>query len=163
MRQGLHFFVVNDRLMVRGRVIARTPDALADVLAQNPQIRTLVMQDMRGDHDGQAVWRMGYDIRARGLHTAVQSDSALHCAAVDLFFSGTQRAMICGAQFAMTPAGGGGDEHFANRRAYLHVMTGSDAFYEFVLQTAGADGIYVMTQDEIARYGLLNAPDRAGA
>lgn len=153
LRQGLHFFVVNDRLVLRGEVIGRTPAIFAEVLAQNPLVRTLVLQDMRGAHDSAAVQAMGYEVRRRGLVAAVQSDSAVHGRAVDLFASGVRRSMVAGAEIGLGPF-----DHDAERKKYLNDMLGADRFYEFALQTAPSDGIHIMTEDEIAQYGLLTLP-----
>ena len=153
IRQGLHFFVVNDRLLMRGEVIGRTPAAFADVLDQNAQVTTLVLQDMRGTHDAAAVRKMGYNIRKRGLATALQSDSAVHGAAVELFLGGKPRRMVAGAEIGLTMA-----HTSEGQRQYLRDMLGSDGFYEFALQTAPSDGIYIMTEHEISQHGLLTAP-----
>lgn len=152
-RQGLHFFVVNERLMMRGEVIGRTPAAFADVIAQNDGLSTVVLQDMRGIHDAEAVRVMGRMIRAAGLGTALQSDSVLEGAAIDLFLSGAARRMVAGAQISFV-SGQSGEA----RQQYLREMLGTDAFYEFALQTAPAGGIHMMTEDEIAQYGVLTAP-----
>lgn len=111
LRQGLHLFVVNDRLVLRGEVIGRTPAVFAEVLEQNPLVRMLVFQDMRGAHDSAAVQAMGYEVRRRGLATAVQSDSAVHGRAVDLFASGQPRSMVAGAEIGL-----GAFEHDAERK-----------------------------------------------
>lgn len=153
VRQGLHFFVVNERLIARGSVIGRTPAAFADVLEQNPQVTTLVLQDMSGAHDSAAVLAMGYDARRRALSTVLQSDSVVHGAAVHLFLSGVQRSMIVGAEIGLGPLNAD-----AKTRKYLNDMLGSDGFYEFALRTAPSDGIHIMTEDEIARNGVLTAP-----
>tara|TARA_B110000977_G_scaffold92242_1_gene122253 strand:- start:15 stop:578 length:564 start_codon:yes stop_codon:yes gene_type:complete len=152
-RQGLNFFVVNERLMMRGEVIGRTPAAFADVIAQNNDVTMVVLQDMRGIHDAEAVRVMGRMIRARGLGTALHSDSVLEGVAVDLFLSGVARGMVAGAQ--ITFVAGQSDEA---RQEYLREMLGTDGFYEFALQTAPADGIHMMTEDEITQNGLLTTP-----
>ncbi len=83
LRQGLDFTVVRDRLLVRGVITSRSPAAFEDVLAQNPQIRTIVLQIVEGSLDDDAMIRMGYAIRDRGLDTALQSDSGIYSGAVD--------------------------------------------------------------------------------
>ncbi|RKE94134.1 hypothetical protein C8N30_3243 [Sulfitobacter guttiformis] len=152
VRQGLLFYVVNERMLMRGRVIGRTPAALNAVLAQNPQVSTLVFQEMQAAHDSDAVREMGYDIRTRGLATEVQSDSVLAGASVDLFIAGAARRMVAEAEIGV-----GGAASYA-RRLYLAQMLGSDAFYEFALRAAPAGGIHLLTQTEIERYGLLTEP-----
>jgi|TARA_B110000908_G_scaffold147990_1_gene180151 hypothetical protein len=134
-------------------VIGRTPATFADVLEQNPQVTMLVLQDMSGAHDTAAVQAMGYEVRRRAMSTVLQSDSVVHGAAVHLFLSGVQRRMIAGAEIGFGPL-----EADAETRKYLNDMLGSDGFYEFALQAAPSDGIHIMTEDEIARNGVLTAP-----
>lgn len=159
MRQGLEFSVNNTRLLMRGAVNRRTPRAFADVLTQIPEVTTVVFQDMRGSHNAQAVQEMGGMIRTRGLYTALQSDGVIHGAAVGLFIAGVQRRMVEGAEIGLGPRAVSDEGAFENLgAAYVQQMLGSDAFYRFALQAGAADGIHVMTEDEIAQYGLLTAP-----
>lgn len=153
LRQGLHFFVANERLVIRGEVIGRTPAAFVEVLNQNPLVTTLVLQDMSGKHNAAAVQAMGYEVRRRGLSTGLQSDSAIHGGAVYLFLSGVQRSTVSGAEIGVGPP-----EADADERKYLNDMLGSDRFYEFVLQASPSDGIHVMTKNEVMQYGLLTVP-----
>lgn len=139
--------------MMRGEVIGRTAGAFADVLEQNPQIRTVVLQDMRGDHDSAAVRAIGFAIRAGGLNTALQSDSVVQGAAVELFLSGVQRSMVEGAQIGLVARAADS----ASRQYHID-MLGAAQFYGFSLQTVASNGIHLMTEDEIARYGLLTEP-----
>ncbi len=144
---------------MRGEITSRTPAVFAAVMAQNPQVTTLVLQDMPGSLDDEAVTGMGYDIRARGLATALQSDSAIHSGAVDLFLAGVRRTMVEGAEIGVHSwADGFGEgrdyprdapEHRANR-AYVRDMLGSEDFYWFSLQAASSDQIHIMNTDEIA-------------
>lgn len=152
-RQGLHFFVVNDRLLMRGKVIGRTPAVFADILSQNSEVGVLVLQDMRGTHDAQAVRAMGRMIRARNFETALQSDSILEGAAVDLFLSGRERRMVAGAQISLLAGRPDGP-----RQQYLREMLGTDRFYGFTLQISPSGGIHMMTENEIMQHGLLTVP-----
>lgn len=167
LRQGLDFTVVNDRLLMNGVITSRTPAAFAEVLAQNPQVRTLVFQTLEGSIDDEAVVEMGYAIRARGLGTHLQSDSGIYSGAVDLYLAGVARTMVAGAEIGVhswADAFGEGaeyprdaPEHRLNAQ-YTSDMLGSDAFYWFTLQAAPSDEIYIMDAAEIGRFGLLTAP-----
>lgn len=152
-RRRVGFAVVNTRMLLHGRVTPRTPDEFADVLAQNPQVRTVVLQQMEGPHDPAASLRLGRMIRARGLATALQSDSAIAGDAVLLLMAGVERRMVAGAQIVLQ--GWGGDEA---RVAYAREMLGSDAFTAFALRSAPADTIHIMSAQDIAQTGLLTQP-----
>lgn len=167
LRQDMSFDVAGDRLFISGEITSATPPAFARALAENPQLRTIVMQDLPGSIDDEAVLEMGYLIRDRGLNTHLEADSGIYSGAVDLFLSGNQRTMVRGAEIGVHSwADGFGEgsayprearEHRANAR-YTRDMLGSDAFYWFTLQAAASHEIHVMSAGEIARFGLLTAP-----
>jgi len=159
--------VVNERLLLSGEITSRTPVAFEEALAQNPQITTVVLQQMQGSIDDEAVLTMGYRLRELGLATHLQSDSGIYSGAVDLFLAGARRTMVGGAEIGVHSwADGFGEgsayprgawEHRANAR-YTADMLGDDAFYWFTLQAAPSSGIHILTGREIARYGLLTVP-----
>ena len=167
LRQGLAFSVVNERLLLSGVITSRSPAAFADVLAQNPQVDTVVLQQMEGSFDDEATIEMGYMIRDRGLATHLQSDSGIYSGAVDLFLAGVRRSMVAGAEIGVHSwADGFGEgssyprgaaEHALNVR-YTRDMLGSDAFYWFTLAAAPSSEIHIMSAGEIARFGLLTQP-----
>ena len=161
LRQGLEFSVVNERLIIRGEISARTAAAFADVLKQNPQVSTIVLQHITRVTDVPAVFAIGRLIRARGLHTVLQSDSDIHAEAGFMFLAGVERRMVAGAQIGLgswTARDFSRAPDFAGASEYTVEMLGSDAFYLFALRKGPSDGIYVMTEDEIAQFGLLTAP-----
>ncbi len=161
LQQGLEFSVVNERLIIRGEISARTAAAFADVLKQNPQVSVIVLQHITRVTDVPAVFAIGRMIRARGLHTALQSDSDIHAEAVFMFLAGVERRMVAGAQIGLgswTARDFSRAPDFAGASEYTVEMLGSDAFYLFALRNGPSDGIYVMTEDEIAQFGLLTAP-----
>lgn len=151
MRRRVGFVVVGERLLMHGQVTRRTPADFRDVMAANPQITTLVLQDMQGVRDVDAALALGRDVRARGLSTALQSDSDVSGAAVALFLAGTGRQMVEGAQLGLHnwPEGAQG---------YVVAVLGSDAFHQFALQVGATDRIHRLTTQEIAQYGLLTEP-----
>ncbi|WP_082899134.1 hypothetical protein [Sulfitobacter sp. EhC04] len=159
--------VTGARLFISGEITSRTPANFVELLDANPQVAEVVPRVMQGSLDDQAVLRMGYLIRERGLDTHLEARSAIYSGAVDLFLAGTSRTMQGGAVIGVHSwADGFGEgasyaadapEHRANA-AYVRDMLGSDAFYWFTLQAAPSDGIHEMTPGEIARYGLLTGP-----
>lgn len=143
--------MVNERLLMHGKIASRTLDEFREVMRQNPQITTLVMEDMDGARDDATVVALGREVRARELSTALQSDSYILGGAVPLFLAGTQRHMVEGARIGLS-------NWSKIDRAYVKEMLGTDGFYQFALQVGAADGIYEMTAQEIAQYGLLTEP-----
>jgi hypothetical protein len=158
------FDVQGSELRLGGEITTRTPANFREVLAQNPQITTVVQTYMPGSLDDEAVIAMGYLIRQRGLNTHLTARSEIYSGAVDLFLAGNRRSMQPGAVIGVHSwADGFGEgasyprsapEHRSNV-AYARDMLGSSDFYWFTLQAAPSDGIHEMTSAEIARFGLL--------
>lgn len=158
------FEVKGAQMLLGGEITTQTPANFRAVLAENPQITTVVQTYMPGSLDDEAVIAMGYLIRERGLNTHLTASSEIYSGAVDLFLSGHQRSMQRGAVIGVhswadgfgegTSYPRGAPEHRSNV-AYVRDMLGSSDFYWFTLQAAPSDGIHEMTTAEIARFGLL--------
>lgn len=152
------------QLFLSGEMTSRTPANFVAALDANPQVTTVVQTYMPGSLDDEAVLRMGYALRDRGLNTHLTAQSEIYSGAVDLFLAGRQRTMESGAVIGVhawadgfgeaTDYPRGAAEH-RSTVAYTREMLGSDAFYWFTLQAAPSDGIHEVTAAEIARFGLL--------
>lgn len=158
------FEIQGERLLMGGEITSRTPATFERLLDENPQITTIQQTYMAGSLDDQAVLRMGYELRARGLNTHLGSRSEIYSGAVDLFLAGRERTMQRGAVIGVHSWADGFGEGYAYPRdarehranvAYTRDMLGSAAFYWFTLQAAPSDGIHEMTQAEIAEFGLV--------
>lgn len=166
-REQNTYVVEGDLLFMSGEINARTPDSLARMIAKHPAVETIVMLDMPGSVDEDAVHETGYFIRDSGLDTHLTPQSAIFSGAVDLFLAGNNRSMTCCAQIGVHDWSEddvvgrdfprGAPEHAANV-AYFQDMLGSDAFYWFTLQAAPADAMHDMTEEELARFGVLTEP-----
>jgi len=161
------FEVQGAQLLIGGEITSRTPATFRRLLAEHPQLRTVVFTHMPGSLDDEAVIAMGYDLRDRGLNTHLTAQSEIYSGAVDLFLAGRNRSMQNGAVIGVHSwADGFGEgaqyprdapEHRSIIR-YTQDMLGSADFYWFTLQAAPSDGIHEMTRAEIARYGVLTQP-----
>ncbi|KEJ90339.1 hypothetical protein DSW25_08340 [Sulfitobacter donghicola DSW-25 = KCTC 12864 = JCM 14565] len=167
LRRRLGFVVVNERLLLHGVVGRRALAEFVAVLAENPQIQTIALQDIPDTRDDDVVMAMGQEIRQRGLNTELQSDSDIAAGGVSLFIAGKERRMVSGAGIHLSSWKDKGvvgstlpresDAH-EKRRQYVEQMLGSDAFYWFALQAAPEGGIHKMNAQEIVQYGLLTEP-----
>jgi len=164
---GTRMEVRGDQLVMSGTITTRTPANFARILAENPQITTLVETQVDGSIDGAATIAMGYRVRALGIGTHLRADSIVDSGGVDLFLAGRRRTMERGASIGVHSWRNGyregssyppqSPEHDMTRR-YVADMLGSDAFYWFTLQAAPSDGLHEMTAAEIARFGMLTQP-----
>jgi hypothetical protein len=153
-------------LLMEGTINSDTPDQLNAILGAEPQVRTIVLLQCLGSSDDEANFPMAREVRERGLNTHLTSDSEIYSGCVDFFLAGNMRSMEPGARIGVHSWYDDDDEmdgaeyprnspdHELNRR-YVEDMLGSDAFYWFTLDAAPADGMHYMTEDEIARFGLL--------
>lgn len=157
------FHVEGEKLYLSGEINSKSLEQFEGIIASNPQIRTLVELDVPGSLDDDTMIRLGYRVRELGLNTHLTATSKIYSGGVDLFLAGHTRTIEPGAEIGVHSWSDGrrdatdyprsAPEHDMNRR-YIEVMLGNDAFYWFTIYAAPADGIHIMTPQEIRRFGL---------
>lgn len=160
------FEVRDDELWMNGEINSKTHAQFDEIMAQNPQITTIVEDVVPGSFDDDAMIEFAYAVRERGLNTRLHSQSEIDSGGVDLFLAGIERSMERGAHIGVHSWSDGfkeaaefprdAPEHEANR-SYIEDMLGADDFYWFTIFAAPADGIHEMTEAEIIEYGLLTS------
>lgn len=158
------FVVDGNRLYLSGDISALTLRHFNQIIADNPQISTVVELNVPGSIDEEAMIALGYRIRQLGLNTHLTRQSQIYSGGVDVFLAGKRRTIEPGAIIGVhawadnfreaTDYPVGAPEHAANRR-YIQDMLGSDGFYWFSIHAAPASGVHIMTPAEIARFGLI--------
>lgn len=161
------FEVRDNELWMNGEINSKTYDQFVAVLAENPQITTLVEEIVPGSLDDDTMIKLAYFVREQGLNTKLLAHSAIDSGGVDLFLAGASRTMERGAHIGVHSWSDGvrdaadypkeAPEHEQNRK-YIEDMLGDDAFYWFTIYAAPANGIYEMKEAEILQYGLLTEP-----
>ena len=161
------FEVRGEELYMNGEINSKTYDQFTQIMAENPQIRTLVEEVVPGSLDDYTMIKLAYFVREQGLNTKLLAHSAIDSGGVDLFLAGVERTMERGAHIGVHSWSDGlkeaadyardAPEHEQNRK-YIEDMLGRDDFYWFTIYAAPADGIYEMTEAEIIEYGLLTEP-----
>lgn len=165
--EAIEFEVVGERLFMNGTINSESLDQFEDLYAQNPQITTIVEQEIDGSIDDDTMIALAYRVRQLGLNTHLEADTEIYSGGVDLFLAGVERTMERGAVVGVHSWSDGerdaadyprdSPEHEQNRK-YIEDMLGEDDFYWFTIYAAPADGMYEMTDDEIIQYGLLTQP-----
>ena len=161
------FTVDGNTATMTGVIDSSTPDAVRDLLAENPDVDTIVMVDVPGSADDEANLEASRLVRAAGLTTHARSDSVLASGGVDFYLAGATRTYEPGAQFGVhswaTGDGAEGidvprdDEQHALYLNYYAEM-GIDAdFYWFTLEAAPADDIHWMTEAELTKYAFVTS------
>lgn len=163
-RQTTEFRAQGTTLFMTGTINARTLDQFERVITQTPTIKRIVALEVPGSVDDDTMIQLGYRVRELGLNTHLTSDSAIYSGGVDLFLAGVERTLEPGAELGVhswadgrreaTDYPRGAPEHEQNR-LYIERMLGDDAFYWFTIEAAPADGIHIMSDAEIQRFGLL--------
>lgn len=138
-------------------------------LDDNPQITRLILQRMPGTSDADTNLRIARLIRNRGLTTHLERRSYIASGAVDLFLSGIERTMDCGAKIGVhswsfhsqnnigvySPKNLGTDDRRPIQEKFLRDMGIDPAFYVFTRDAADADSIYILLPKDVARFDLL--------
>ena len=144
-------------------------------LDDNPDIDTIVLQNMPGTVDSGTNLKIARLIRQRGIKTHLNRRSFIASGAVDLFIAGRQRTMDCGARigvhswsvgsgnFRISPKDMQRDEHRPQHEKFLSDMDIDPAFYVFTREASEPESVHIMTNEEIAYYGLLTKPVDCGS
>ncbi len=158
-----------NRAVLSGEVGAGTLAQVLHVIRWHPEVDTLVLAGVPGSVDDEAMQAAGRLVREFGLRTEVPEDGFVASGGVDLFAAGVDRTIGEGATLAVhaweDPAAGvsadeipPGDARHRPYLDYLSQMLGDVAgpdFYFFTISAAGPDDLHVLSDEEIARYGLV--------
>jgi hypothetical protein len=159
------FKVEGERAYVFGTTDSYSGFVVRDLVRENPQVTTLILQAMPGTEDMTTNTRIARDIRNAGLATHVPADGRIASGAVDWLAAGVTRTIDCGAMVGVhswgNAVGGRGDQTFYDpqalmQRDFLDDMGVDPGFYRFTKDAAGPDDIYWMTPAEMVRFDLLS-------
>ncbi|MEM9132166.1 MAG: hypothetical protein AAF962_05755 [Actinomycetota bacterium] len=158
------FAVEGSEAFMSGVIASSTPAAVRELIAEHPEVTTIVMVDVPGSADDVANLEAARLVREAGLDTHVPADGEIASGGVDFYLAGVERTFADGAVFGVhswaTVDGTEGIDvprDDPQHRLYLdyYAEVGiSDDFYWFTLEAAPAAGIHDMTADELARYGF---------
>lgn len=160
------FTVDGTTATMTGVISSSTPDAVRALLADNPDLATIVMVDVPGSADDEANLEASRLVRQAGIATHATSGSVLASGGVDFYLAGATRTYEPGAQFGVHSwATGSGTEgidiprddpqHALYLDYYAEMGIDSD-FYWYTLEAAPADDIYWMTEEQLARYSFAS-------
>ncbi len=161
----LSFEVRGDTAIVRGTTDGRSHNLIKDMMRENPQVKTLILQAMPGTQDMNTNRRVVLGLRAAELATHVPADGRIASGAVDWFIAGSPRTIDCGAMIGVhswsSKLGERGDQTLydgqrGTQRYFLKRMGVDPDFYEFTREAAGPDDIYWLSVDDMLRFGLLS-------
>lgn len=161
MDQGATAFSVEGAVLrISGPISGAAADRLDRLLEENPGLTTLALGDIPGADDVNWVTGMGRLIRAQGLATRIEG--VVVNDAIFLFLGGVTRSMAGGAlvlqgDSVQRQAGVAVDQSTAaegDRQRFVEAVLGAPDFAAFMAETRAAQGQYILTEADIARYGL---------
>jgi hypothetical protein len=160
-------FELDDNTLLEGGLGTRAYNQIFDLIENMPNIATLVEKKISGSIHDDINMQTGRLIRKAGLSIHLEKDSDIASGGVDLFCAGKQRSMEEGAKLGVHSWAGDGIEagelpvdsplHDIQIN-YFNEMLGSPVgkeFYFFTINSASADDIKIMDNDEIEKYELL--------
>jgi hypothetical protein len=166
----LNFRAEGDRAYVNGLMSAVAPNTFREFIAENPQIKWLVLEIMPGTEDAYATLELGRLIRKQGLNTYVPSDAKIESGATDVFISGVKRVSECGALIGVhawrypyeysardLPRDPTLEDHRPTLQFYDQ-MGILPKFYWFTINAASPEELHFMTPAELEHYGLVTEP-----
>lgn len=158
------FTVDGDVATMTGAIKGSTPQAVAELIDQHPDLRQIVLLDVPGSLDDVSNLEASRMVRDAGLDTHVPADGQISSGGVDFFCAGVTRTAEPGARFGVHAWGAGrvdgsevpeDDPRHDEYLDYYEEMGVPAEFYWFTLSAAPAAEIYWMTEEEIEAYGLL--------
>ncbi len=167
------FVAQGDQIIATGTIDDTTLSAFEEVIAENPEIRTLVLQNIEGSVDDDANVVFSRVVHDEGFDTVVPSNGLVASGGTDLFLAGTQRTLQPGACVGVHSWAGSGvvaielpkdDPEHDRYLDYFKDIDVDAAFYWFTLEAAPADSMHWMTAAEADRFGLTTrASPRLGS
>jgi beta-lactamase class D len=95
------FEVKGEEVYMSGIINTRTYGQFLEIIKKNPKIKTIVELDMEGSIDDEAMIKLAYYVRKKGLNTKLLSYSNINSGPVDLFLPGVERTMEKGAHLGV--------------------------------------------------------------
>jgi len=163
------FQMENDTtVVVNGTIGSRTPTHWDNLVADNPDIRLMILEECPGSSDDDANLKMAKGIHQLKLNMHLRSYSEIASGATDLFLAGNKRTKEPGARIGVhswtdgRTEGRDLPEGHQEHQPYIDYFTAigmsnqeAKEFYFFTLRAASADDMHWMSQAEVNKYGLI--------
>lgn len=158
--------IEGDKAYLNGGLGTRTYNQIFDLIAEHPEVNTIVEVDVPGSINDDINMQTGRLIRQAGLNTYVPGNGRIASGGVDLFCAGVNRTIEKGAKVGVH-SWAGEDIQAAdlpedsplhdNQIAYFNEMLGSPLgrnFYFYTINAAPAADMHNMSQEEIIHWQL---------
>jgi hypothetical protein len=159
------FDVVGDRAYMNGTINTGTPERVAELLAEHPDLSVIELEVVPGSVDDEACLAAGLLVREHGLSTYLAADGEIASGGVDFFLAGVERTVEDGGLVGVhswSQLGGPNGEDLPRDDPehqpyldYLVEMEVTEDFYWFTLDAAPANDIHWMSRTELVAYDVI--------
>lgn len=160
--------VKGNTLIMNNLINSKTLDQFEKVFKENPEIDTLIMQDVPGSIDDEANLKLSKWLFSKKLTFILENDSEIASWWTDLFLAWNKRIIHSGAKvwvhswwmgkMSATDFPNDSELHIPYINYYKSVWFTDDLarkFYFFTINSASADSIYWMTANELKEYNII--------
>lgn len=163
------FTAKDDTIVVNGATGSNSLVDLEEALAAHPKTRVLIFNRIEGSNDDAINLAIAQTVRNRNLDTHLNADSVIESGGIELFIGGVNRTMDEGARIGVHSwydeegryEGRALPRDHPDHKPYLetyHALGVPEDLYWFILNAAGTDGMYFMTDEEIERFDIVTWP-----
>ena len=160
------FEIEGDTAHMEGVITSALPAAVLRLLFEHPEVTTIEMQIVPGSLDDEVNLRAALYIRRQGLGTRLNANSSIASGGTDFFLAGVTRSVEKGAKIGVHSWGGPltatevprDDPIHQGYLDYYEAVGIPEAFYWFTLESAPAEDMHMMTEEEIDRYKVRTEP-----
>jgi hypothetical protein len=151
---------------MKGVIYAETHNDIKRLFNDNPEVKTLVLEDVPGSIDDEVNLAASFEIHKRGIATHIPADGFVASGGTDMFLAGVQRTIEPGAKLGVHSWAGlfvtatdfekSAEEHQPYLDYYRDINI-PENFYWYTLEAAPAEGIHWMTMAEIQQYHVVTS------
>ena len=158
------FAVRGSWAIMNGEITSEILNELNALVQANPQVTTIVLEDVPGSSDDDANLAAGLRLRELGLNTYLPPGGHVSSGGVDLFLAGKERFaapdVLVGVHSwggenitdaSTLPRGDSAHEPYLNYYEQLGINT---EFYWFTIEVADSENIHWMSDAERSRFGM---------
>jgi len=170
--EALQIEVVDQQFIAEGVVDGSSPEIIENVIANNPDVKELVLRWVPGSADDEANLRVARMVRDAGLTTIIPDGGIVASGGTDLFLAGMERIVSPGACIGIHSWAYSGifgqmtegrdvprdDEAHSPYLVYYAEVGIDEAFYWYTLDVADADGMHWMSNAEIEQFDMATVP-----
>jgi len=167
--EPVYFEVSADTAFMRGVIDETTPDVIANLFEEHPEVKIITMIDVPGSADDSSNLKVARLIRQNGISTFVPFKGMIASGGVDFFLAGINRELadstLVGVhswyEYDSTGAIINAQDLPKNHEMhkmfldFYHDIKIAEDFYWYTLEVAAPDTIHWMNAEEIKKYNVV--------